>query len=70
MSGSVALPSVIPVPRIRAEARWLGLQHDAFDDFVTILMQIDDEFVAVNRARELQEASARARQNTNKKNRR
>jgi hypothetical protein len=62
MDGSVPLSCVIPVPRIRDEAKWLGFEGDAFDDFVVIVQRIDDEFVAVQRARELEEAVERSKQ--------
>jgi hypothetical protein len=63
MAGSIRLPGPIPRNTIRSRGEYLGLDGDALDDFVEIVVLIDDDYI-----RTVAEAEAKAAADMAKKN--
>jgi hypothetical protein len=55
MAGSVDLPMVVALDKIRAEGERRGYEGEELEDFVNVLRGVDDEFVRVNVHRTLAE---------------
>lgn len=61
MAGGLSLPRPIPIDAMRREGERIGLDGDAFDDFVEAVMRIDDLFVEIEVKREAKAAADRAK---------
>lgn len=63
MAGGVSLPRPVPRETIRRDGERRGFTGDALDDFVEIVVGIDDAFVEVTVKAEAKRLAAAARQN-------
>ena len=61
MAGGLSLPRPIGRDVIRAEGERLGFDGEALEDFVLIVLGIDDAYVEVTVKREAEQASAAAK---------
>ena len=60
MAGGLSLPRPVPRDAMRREAERMGLDGDAFDDFVEIITLIDDRHVEIEVKRAAADAKAAA----------
>lgn len=67
MGGGISLPRPIPQEVIRREGRRLGFGLTALEDFVEIVVGIDDCFVETTVRREAENASAAAKRTSKPK---
>ncbi len=63
MAGGVSLPRPVPRETIRREGERRGFAGDSLDDFVEIVVGIDDAFVEITLKAESARLAAAARQN-------
>lgn len=61
MAGGLSVPRPINREIVRREGRRLGFEGEALEDFVLILVGIDDCYVEVAMKREAEQASAAAK---------
>lgn len=60
MAGGLTLPRPVPRESIRREGERLGYDGDALEDFVEIVMRIDDLYIEVTTKRIAEETKAAA----------
>jgi hypothetical protein len=60
MAGGLSIPRAVPRETMRQEGSRLGYEGDGLDDFVEIVMRVDDFFVEVTVKRAADEARANA----------
>ena len=60
MAGGLSIPRAVPRETMRQEGIRLGYEGDGLEDFVEIVMRVDDFFVEVTVKRAADEARANA----------
>jgi len=61
VGGMVAFPRPVPPEQIEREGRRLGFEHDDLEEFIEIVMEIDDHAVELAMQRLAKETEQRAR---------